>query len=502
MMKQMNAVGRLATLGLIIVLLALMGLAMWTTVMTLKLSDAAKEAVDVSTMLERAHHDLGTEELLEREYRLKPSLDIRSQHQAAATALVKDLLAASSKEIRDPAKDQELVADMLSENQRYLRAVVQLFAAVDTGDTARTLALEQTTINPLFVQMQQQIDVLDNEHSQEAIQCLTKFDQTQHKIFTITPIVLIIGLGLLGLCWAVLQTYRRKLDVAKQTELAQLQEMARLKTLQVEEQRRLNRLKDQILLHVSHELRTPLTSVAGYVELLQEHQGKVDAETHARWVDGVKRGSDQLEELTNSILDAAQVDHDRQHLHLEPTPVAPLVHKVLASFDPQEVHAYAIRLDLPEHLTVWADQLALERVLCNVLGNAFKYAPKQSPISIRADLSGHPSVSADEHVCICVQDAGPGIPPDEVPLLFQKFVRLKRDLAGTVRGSGLGLYISRQLVEAMHGQMWVESSGKPGEGSYFYFTLPSAAQLASEERSYTVDLLVQDGSSRSLNGSN
>ncbi len=475
MMKQMNAVGRLATFGLIIVLLALMGLAIWTTVMTLKLSDAIREAVYVNTMLEQAHYDLGTEASLESKYRLKPSLDIRNQHQVAATALIKDLQAVSSNEVGDPTEDQEQVADVLSEHTRYLLAAAQLFAAVDAGDTARTLSLEQTTIGPLFVQMQQQVNILDNEHSQEAIQRLIELDQTQHKIFTTAPIVLIIGLGLLGLCWVVLRTYRHKLDEAKQTELAQLQETARLKTLQVEEQRRLNQLKDQILMHVSHELRTPLTGVVGYVELLQMHQEKVDAETHARWIDEVKQGCDQLELLTNSILDAAQVDHDRQHLHLEPTPVAPIVHKVLASFDPREVHAYAIRLDLPEYLTVWADQHALQQVLLNVLGNAFKYAPKQTPISIRAALSRPSSVSANAHVCIGVQDAGPGIPPDEVTLLFQKFVRLKRDLAGTVRGSGLGLYISRQLVEAMHGQMWVESSGEPGEGSYFCFTLPSAA---------------------------
>jgi len=166
------------------------------------------------------------------------------------------------------------------------------------------------------------------------------------------------------------------------------------------------------------------------------------------------------------------------------TPVAPTVREVLASFDPREVHAYAVRLDLPEHLTVWADQHALRWVLRNVVGNAFKYAPKQTPISISAALSRHlsGSAAAAAHVCIRVQDRGPGISPAELPLLFQQFGRLPRDLAGKVRGSGLGLYISRQLVEAMHGQIWVESSGKPGEGSCFCFTLPSAAQPASEER--------------------
>ncbi len=478
MMKQMNMVSRLATLGLIIVLLVFMGFAIWTTMITLMLSNAVREAVSVNDLYARAYDHLGAEESLAREYRFEPSLDVRGQYQAAAAALVKDLLTASSKEVGDPEEDQHLVARVLSEHQRSLLATAQLFAAVDTGDKAKALALDRTTSGPLFEQMQQQVDGLVNEHSQEAIRRLAELDQSQQKSFTTTPIVFTVGLVLLGVCWGVLRTYRRKLDEAKQAQLTQLAETTRLKTLQVEEQRQLNQLKDQMMVHMSHELRTPLTAVVGYVELLLKYQGELDAATQARWVDGVKQGCDELE----------------LHLHLGPTPVAPAVREVLASFDPREVHAYAVRLDLPEHLTVWADQQALRRVLRNVVGNAFKYAPKQTPISISAALSRHlsGSAAAAAHVCIRVQDAGPGIPPAEFPLLFQQFGRLQRDLAGKVRGSGLGLYISRQLVEAMHGQIWVESSGKPGEGSCFCFTLPSTAQPTSEERPNTDGLPTQD----------
>jgi signal transduction histidine kinase len=487
MMKQMIVIGYLATLGLIIVLFVFTGVAIWTTLISLKLSTGVREAVSVNDMYAQADYQLDAEGSLAREYRFEPSLDVRGQYQGAAAALVKDLQAASSLEVGDPVEDQTLVARVLSEHQRYLLATAQLFAAVDTGDKAKALAIDQTTSGPLFKQMQQQIDFLVNEHSQEAIHRLAELDQSQQKSIRIIPIVFTVGLVLLGLCWGVLRTYRRRLDEAKQSELAQLEETARLKTLQVEEQRQLNQLKDQFMAHVSHELQTPLTAVVGYVELLVKHQGELDAATQARWVDGVKQGCDELERLTNSILAAVRIDRDRQNLHLEPTAVAPTVYGVLADFDPREVHAYAVRLDLPEHLTVLADRHALRQVLRNVVGNAFKYAPKQTSISISAALSRHPSGSADAaaHVCIRVQDAGPGIPPAELPLLFQQFVRLRRDLAGTVRGSGLGLYISRQLVVAMHGQIWVESSGKPGEGSCFCFTLPSAAQPASEQRPTT-----------------
>src|SRR5258707_15202261 len=340
MMKQMNAVSRLATLGLILVLLVFLGFAIWTTGVTLMLSNAVREAVSVNEMYMRASYHLGAEELLAREYRFEPSLDVRGQYQVAAAALVKDLLAASSKEVGDPEEDQKLVAGVLSEHQRSLLATAQLFAAADTGDKATALALDRTTSGPLFEQMQQQVDGLVNEHSQEAIRRLAELDQSQQKSFTTTPIVFTVGLVLLGVCWGVLRTYRRKLDEAKQTQLTQLEETARLKTLQVEEQRQLNQLKDQMMVHVSHELRTPLTAVVGYVELLLKYQGELHAATQARWVDGVKQGCDELERLSDSVLDAARVDRERQNLHLEPTPVAPTVREVLASFDPREVHAY------------------------------------------------------------------------------------------------------------------------------------------------------------------
>jgi signal transduction histidine kinase len=91
----------------------------------------------------------------------------------------------------------------------------------------------------------------------------------------------------------------------------------------------------------------------------------------------------------------------------------------------------------------------------------------------------HAQETSAEYVCISVKDTGPGIPPEEIGLLFERFVRLQRDLAGAKRGTGLGLYISKQLVEAMGGRIWVESSGIEGEGSLFCFTLPLLCEIPS-----------------------
>ena len=246
-----------------------------------------------------------------------------------------------------------------------------------------------------------------------------------------------------------------------------------MKTQQVEEQRRLNQLKDQFIANVSHELRTPLTAVNGYIELLSDNQGSIDTPTQARFIRRVRQACDDLLVLTNNILEVSEVDHDLVKISCEPISVVPVVQEILTNFDPRVVQAYTLKVDVPEQVTVLADEQALRQVLRNLLSNTFKYAPKGTPVSIRAVVDERPQV------CICVQDAGPGIPPSELPLLFQKFVRLKRDLSGTVRGTGLGLYISKRLIEAMHGQIWAESSGEPGEGSCFCFTLPMACDPAT-----------------------
>src|SRR5215469_12747822 len=174
-----NMIGRLATLGLITILLALASFATWTTVTTLKLSDAVGEAVSVSDLYGRAQVDLQAEESLEHEYGFNPGPGVRSQFQMTAALLAKDLKAASSNEVGDPETDQELVAQVFSEQQHYLLATAQLFAAVDAGDAARVLAIDRPTLDPLMQQMKQQVRALVNEHSQEASQRLTELHQTQ-----------------------------------------------------------------------------------------------------------------------------------------------------------------------------------------------------------------------------------------------------------------------------------------------------------------------------------
>ncbi len=122
-----------------------------------------------------------------------------------------------------------------------------------------------------------------------------------------------------------------------------------------------------------------------------------------------------------------------------------------------------------DHVTVWADEMRLKQVLRNLIANALHYSPQRTPICIVAAME-----QDNRMVRISVIDRGQGIPPDKQQVIFDKFVRLERDMQSIMRGSGLGLYISRQLVEAMQGAITVTSSGVNGQGSSFSFTLPTS----------------------------
>lgn len=231
--------------------------------------------------------------------------------------------------------------------------------------------------------------------------------------------------------------------------------------------------KDEFIMHVSHELRTPLAAVSGYLELLQDHGERLDASSKAQFLNQALENCQVLADLVNTVINVLKIKQDAKPLKSEQLAVASIVHEVIEQFDPRKWQEYHCQLDIPDDLFVYADKQYFCQVLRNLISNVFKYAPKQTPLLISAAPIARDASTVSE-VCISVQDAGPGIPPAEQPFLFQKFIRLKRDLTSTVRGTGLGLYICKELLVKMDGRIWVESSGKEGEGSRFSFTLPAA----------------------------
>lgn len=239
-----------------------------------------------------------------------------------------------------------------------------------------------------------------------------------------------------------------------------------------EQQRQLNLFKDQFIMNVSHELRTPLTQVYGFLELLIDYHGQLDSERQLTFLNRAKYGCQELIYLVNSVLDATRAGSDVAAPRITNVQVASIVQEVIDSLDPRQTDSYTFQLGIPNSTIVLADQQYLRQILRNLVSNALKYSPKETTISFDADVLEQ--IEDDKQIVrISVKDTGPGIPPEEIDHLFQRFVRLERDVSGTVRGTGLGLYVCKQLVEAMGGKIWIESTGIAGEGSRFCFTLPS-----------------------------
>jgi signal transduction histidine kinase len=226
----------------------------------------------------------------------------------------------------------------------------------------------------------------------------------------------------------------------------------------------LDQLKDLFLLMASHELRTPLTTVMGFLELLAEYPGSIADEDAQHFLSRARMATEEVVLLLNNILDGTRSELDHSRLSFQQVPLDPLIENVLTLVSARA--RQTLTYENPAGLSVWADEVKVQQILLNLLTNAVKYSPSRTTVSVTAardDASGM--------VTISVHDDGPGIPLADQPRLFQKFVRLTDGINSTVRGTGLGLYICRMLVEGMRGQIGLESA--PGQGSTFWFRLPA-----------------------------
>ncbi len=275
-----------------------------------------------------------------------------------------------------------------------------------------------------------------------------------------TAVFLIIGL-ISALYPRLLSSVEEQTAVAR--ENARLLNELRMAYARLSE---LDQLKDAFLTTASHELRTPLTIVQGYLELLKL-MDDTDPETRQAFLTKACRACDELVVLLANVMDASHLKFDAMTLHSTGVPLRRTVLAIVDLFEPlilQQERDFTI--DIDQSVAVKADEARLKQVLHNLISNALRYSPERTPVHIAAVVEGGTMVR------INVSDQGSGIPPDKREVIFDKFVRLERDMHGVVRGSGLGLFITRQLVEAMKGTIRVESSGIKNEGSTFSFTLP------------------------------
>ncbi|HEX3640657.1 MAG TPA: HAMP domain-containing sensor histidine kinase [Ktedonobacteraceae bacterium] len=222
-----------------------------------------------------------------------------------------------------------------------------------------------------------------------------------------------------------------------------------------------HQIKDQFLANLNHDMRTPLTTAIGSIGILREYGAKLSAPEQQMFLDQASYSCDEVARLTSNIRDAMTAIDDVSPPQLEAFHLDQVVKELLRYIYTFE-HPL-VDLHIPTGVEVLADITQVQRVLRNLLHNAFKYAAKGTPISVKIGIN-------EGAACVCIKDQGYGIDPEKASQLFQKFSRLHDERH--VDGTGLGLYNCRRMVENMGGQIWVESSGIEGEGSSFYFTLP------------------------------
>ena len=231
----------------------------------------------------------------------------------------------------------------------------------------------------------------------------------------------------------------------------------------VTERKRLDQLKDEFIGLVSHELRSPLTVVIGAVNTALTEAERLSAEETRQLLQDAASEAESLSHLLGNLLELSRVQADRLFLHVEPTSIENAAQNAVEQIRRQSpIRQFVI--DLPQKLPlVPADQLRVERILYNLLGNAVKYSPQGGDIRVFAKPE-------NERLVIGVSDQGIGISPQDQAKLFEPFQRLEDSRLHVVKGIGLGLLVCRRLVEAHGGQIWVES--EPGLGTTFLFTLP------------------------------
>ena len=229
----------------------------------------------------------------------------------------------------------------------------------------------------------------------------------------------------------------------------------------VTELQRLGRARRDLVANISHELRTPLANLVLATETLRQG-GRGDKALRQRLLDQIEEEVQLLSQLSQEMMDLAQIESGQAILRLVPTEVALLVRRGVKHLRPQmKAKGQQLTLAVPADLLALADEQHVARVVSNLLHNAIKFTPEGGSIAIHAEAAG-------DDVRICVSDTGPGIPQAEQTRIFERFY--KADRARTHGGTGLGLAIARHIVEGHGGRIWVESAA--GQGATFCFTLP------------------------------
>jgi signal transduction histidine kinase len=222
---------------------------------------------------------------------------------------------------------------------------------------------------------------------------------------------------------------------------------------------------DDDVASLAHDLKNPLTVIILESNQIEQRLGAAATPEVLRGLERIAQNAAYVDRLVSDLLDVASADAGRLELRLERLDLARII-RTAAERSVASPDRARVRVDIRHIVFAWGDETRIERVISNLLGNAFKYCPEGS-ITLRLEARG-------SRACVSVVDCGPGLVAEEARRVFERY---RRGTAGNAHGYGLGLYTSRKIIEAHRGRIGCES--KLGRGSRFYFELPLAS--ASQE---------------------
>lgn len=234
-------------------------------------------------------------------------------------------------------------------------------------------------------------------------------------------------------------------------------------TMDITARKELEQEKSDFLSMASHELKTPLTSLKIFVDLLESHMPQDSKTKMEYYLYRITEQMNRLGDLINDLLDVSRIETGKLKLNREKFRIDELLFDTVESIRPS-ANDRKIVFKNRTRTVVNADRYRLYQVIINLLTNAIKYSPKGKEIYIEVK-------KVRNSVTVSVQDSGIGISRDKQKKIFDKLYQVSDPVERTYPGLGLGLYISKEIIERHRGKIWVESQGK-GRGSTFYFTLP------------------------------
>lgn len=232
---------------------------------------------------------------------------------------------------------------------------------------------------------------------------------------------------------------------------------------EAQEAQEMNRLRSEVMAALSHELRTPLAAIKGYATALMIEEVVWPEEKRQEFLRLIDQETDNLEGMISDMLDSSLIDVGQLEIQFQPLRLSRMAGEI-ADEMLRHTDAHHFAIDFPSNFPIVdADPRRIRQVLRNIIDNAIKYSPHGGLIVIRGEMRPH-------DVVVSVADQGVGISPEDMIPLFDKYFRVKAPTGYHVPGTGLGLPVSRAIVEAHGGRIWAEST--VGEGTTLYFSIP------------------------------